>query len=110
MRISREGPTVSLRGSPTVSPITVASWVGEPLPSPSTPPASTNFFALSQAPPLLAVNRASITADIVAPISRPPAKLGPNMKPLTRGTPTARNTGSFISRSAPAAEIVIQRL
>ena len=26
------GPAVSLNGSPTVSPMTVASWAGEPLP------------------------------------------------------------------------------
>ncbi|CAB5020296.1 unannotated protein [freshwater metagenome] len=43
------GPAVSLKGSPTVSPMTVASCAAEPLPP--WLPSSTNFFALSQAPP-----------------------------------------------------------
>src|SRR5215212_8581479 len=45
----RAGPAVSLNGSPTVSPITVALWGSEFLP----PwwPSSTYFLALSQAPP-----------------------------------------------------------
>ena len=43
------GPAVSLKGSPTVSPMTAASCPGEPLP----PwwPSSMYFLALSQAPP-----------------------------------------------------------
>ena len=32
MRMLREGPEVSLKGSPTVSPTTVALWSSEPLP------------------------------------------------------------------------------
>src|SRR6266576_2555183 len=42
---------VSLNGSPTVSPMTVASWSGVPFCLSST---STIFLALSQAPPALA--------------------------------------------------------
>src|SRR5262249_25559213 len=51
-----DGPAVSLTGSPTVSPMTVAAWASEPLP----PwwPSSTSFLALSQAPPELARNTA----------------------------------------------------
>ena len=47
----RAGPAVSLKGSPTVSPITAALWASEPLP-PSWP-SSMYFLALSQAPPEL---------------------------------------------------------
>ena len=32
MRMFREGPEVSLKGSPTVSPTTAALWHSEPLP------------------------------------------------------------------------------
>ena len=32
MRMFREGPEVSLKGSPTVSPMTAALWHSEPLP------------------------------------------------------------------------------
>src|SRR5471032_1355030 len=46
------GPAVSLNGSPTVSPMIVASCAGEPLPP--WLPSSTSFLALSQAPPELA--------------------------------------------------------
>ena len=43
------GPAVSLKGSPTVSPVTAALWASLPLP----PwwPSSMYFLALSQAPP-----------------------------------------------------------
>gem|GEM_PF-2499958 len=51
-----EGPEVSLKGSPTVSPVTEALWASDPLysilPSMLTP-FSKDFFALSQAPPAL---------------------------------------------------------
>jgi len=33
MRMFREGPDVSLKGSPTVSPTTVALWASEPFPA-----------------------------------------------------------------------------
>ena len=46
---------VSLKGSPTVSPTTVAAWSGVPFSFRST---STIFFALSQAPPALAMKTA----------------------------------------------------
>ena len=46
---------VSLNGSPTVSPTTVAAWSGVFFILSSV---STIFFALSQAPPALAMNTA----------------------------------------------------
>ncbi len=59
------GPAVSLNGSPTVSPITVAAWASEPLP----PwwPSSTSFLALSQAPPELAKKTAISVPAAIAP-------------------------------------------
>ena len=53
------GPAVSLNGSPTVSPMTVAACASEPLPP--CLPSSTSFLALSQAPPELARNTAIST-------------------------------------------------
>ena len=38
MNMSKQGPTVSFKGSPTVSPITAASWAGEPFSEPSIAP------------------------------------------------------------------------
>ena len=62
MRMLMAGPEVSLRGSPTVSPVTAAAWVGVPFlttsPSMVSLPASTNFLALSQAPPELEAEKA----------------------------------------------------
>ena len=52
---------VSLNGSPTVSPITVASCRGVPFCFRST---STTFFALSQAPPAFAIKIASYRPKI----------------------------------------------
>ena len=49
IRIFIDGPEVSLNGSPTVSPTTVAECVSVPLPPKF--PFSTNFLALSHAPP-----------------------------------------------------------
>ena len=46
---------VSLKGSPTVSPTTVAAWSGVPFSRRST---STTFLALSQLPPAFAMNMA----------------------------------------------------
>ena len=48
IRIFIDGPEVSLNGSPTVSPTTVAACVSDPFPPKL--PFSTYFFALSQAP------------------------------------------------------------
>ena len=61
------GPAVSLNGSPTVSPMMVASWAGEPLPP--WVPSSTIFFALSHEPPELARKTA-----IRVPVAMVPAR------------------------------------
>ena len=57
IKILRDGPEVSLQGSPTVSPITVALCASDPFPPRF--PDSTYFFALSHAPPEFARNTAS---------------------------------------------------
>ena len=59
------GPAVSLNGSPTVSPTTVAACASEPLPP--WLPSSTSFLALSQAPPELARKMAIRTPVAMAP-------------------------------------------
>ena len=59
------GPAVSLNGSPTVSPMTVAACASEPLPPCA--PSSTTFLALSQAPPELARYTAISTPTAIAP-------------------------------------------
>src|SRR6185437_13514797 len=56
MRTWREGPAVSLKGSPTVSPTMAALWASERLPPYW--PVSMYFLALSQAPPPLFISMA----------------------------------------------------
>src|SRR5699024_5891463 len=75
MRMFSEGPEVSLKGSPTVSPTTAALWQSEPLP----PwwPASMYFFALSQAPPALDMNTAMAKPVTDTPPSSPTTPSGP---------------------------------
>ena len=65
-----DGPEVSLKGSPTVSPTTAAACVSEPLPP--NLPFSTNFLALSQAPPAFAIINARDTQPNSPPASIPP--------------------------------------
>ena len=65
-----DGPEVSLNGSPTVSPTTAALWGSDPLPPKC--PSSMYFFALSHAPPALAIMIASRTPEDRAPASIPP--------------------------------------
>ncbi len=64
---------VSLYGSPTVSPTTVASWRGVPFCFNST---STIFFALSQAPPALAMKIAWYSPNSAIEIRYPMKKYG----------------------------------
>ena len=58
IRMFRDGPVVSLKGSPTVSPITAAACESPPLASPGSLPDSMYFLALSQAPPAFDINNA----------------------------------------------------
>ena len=53
IRMFNDGPAVSLKGSPTVSPTTPALWESDPLPPKA--PRSIYFLALSHDPPELAI-------------------------------------------------------
>ena len=98
-----------MNGSPTVSPTTAALWASEPLPSPSISPFSIAFLALSQAPPALAISRASSTPVTVAPANMPPRAAAPSTRPTTTGAITAVRPGRIISLSAAAVEMSTQR-
>ena len=80
-----------------VSPITAALCSSDPLPAP--PPASIYFFALSQAPPELAINIASKNPVTRAPAKKPP-KASLFQNPITRGKTIANPPGSSISLNA----------
>ena len=58
MRIFKDGPEVSLNGSPTVSPTIHALWAKDPLPPKA--PSSIFFLALSHAPPAFAIKTAKV--------------------------------------------------
>ena len=103
IRMLIDGPEVSLKGSPTVSPTTAALWASEPLP-PSFRP-SMYFLALSQAPPLLAIKIAIITPLTSAPASRPPRLSTPSRKPTSKGATTAIMPGRIISFNAAVVEM-----
>src|ERR1700679_2801389 len=73
IRTWREGPAVSLKGSPTVSPTTAALWASDFLPPYL--PVSIHFLALSQAPPPLFMSMAMST-PVMVPTMRRPATAG----------------------------------
>ena len=91
------GPAVSLKGSPTVSPITVALCASEPLPPKC--PSSTNFFALSHAPPELERNTAIKVPVAIVPARKEPSAPIPKPKPTAIGVSTASKPGVANSRS-----------
>src|SRR5436309_3327133 len=79
-RMCRDGPAVSLNGSPTVSPTTAALCVGLPLPPYSH--VSMNFLALSHAPPPL-LSSVAMRMPAIVPTMRNDA---------TVSAPTRNNT------------------
>ena len=96
-------PDVSFSGSPTVSPMTAASWALLPLPHflcpPGVPrssmyfvnsPFSTHFLALSQAPPVLDWEMAICTPDVMPPASNPVTACTPNKYPAAMGPNTSK--------------------
>lgn len=83
IRMFKLGPEVSLNGSPTVSPTTVARWTSLPLPPKF--PSSTNFLALSHAPPAFAMKMASTKPEDNPPISNPMTPGTPNKSPVRMG-------------------------
>ena len=98
---------MSFKGSPTVSPTIACLCSSDSRESPSTPPTSMNFFALSQAPPALPVKSANMIAESVEPIRRPATKSGPKMKPEMTGNKTAKSAEPRISFSAPFEEMAM---
>lgn len=86
----RDGPEVSFRGSPTVSPTTAALWISDPFfttfPwSSLRAPLSIYFLALSQAPPVLAAEIANCTPLTNEPGKKPARIVGPKINPRARG-------------------------
>ncbi len=103
------GPLVSLRGSPTVSPQTAAVCSISPFLTidPSLPglrnssgrkrlPASTYFFALSHAPPVLEAENAIYIPETMLPASIPLTNLYPSRIPHKIGDRTTRAAGAII--------------
>merc|ERR1719388_516926 len=104
------GPEVSLRGSPTVSPVTAFLWAAEPfLWSGPRPPASMYFFELSHAPPVLLMEIANCTLETIAPERSPAVAFFPKPKPATSGERMTNAPGANISRSDASVEMRIQR-
>jgi hypothetical protein len=90
IKMFRAGPEVSFSGSPTVSPTTAALWISVPLVtllplSSIIAPLSIYFFALSQAPPVLAAEMAIWTPLTMAPGRNPARMVGPKAKPRIKG-------------------------
>ena len=95
MRMLSDGPEVSLKGSPTVSPTIQALWANEPLPPKA--PSSIFFLALSQAPPALAMKTASVKPPARPPTSSPSTPATPSTQPTTMGMMMASTDGIIIS-------------
>ena len=107
MRIFSDGPEVSLKGSPTVSPTIHALCAKEPLPPKF--PSSIFFLALSQAPPELAMKTAKVKPPAKPPTSNPKTPATPKMIPTTMGMIIASTDGMIISCWAARVEISTQR-
>mmetsp|Transcript_5154 Transcript_5154/g.15488 ORF Transcript_5154/g.15488 Transcript_5154/m.15488 type:complete len:245 (+) Transcript_5154:1796-2530(+) len=109
IKMFREGPEVSLSGSPTVSPMTAALWASVPFPPSmracSVLPASKYFLALSQAPPVLEAEMASWTPEMRAPTRTPARVLTPKRVPTTRGVKMTKAPGGPISAREACVEI-----
>mmetsp|Transcript_55815 Transcript_55815/g.120123 ORF Transcript_55815/g.120123 Transcript_55815/m.120123 type:complete len:229 (-) Transcript_55815:1884-2570(-) len=84
-KMSKEGPEVSLKGSPTVSPTTQALPTSDFL----IPNFSHNFLELSQAPPALPIITASMAALPMHPARRPITARAPTPRPTINGVRTA---------------------
>ena len=95
IRMLSDGPLVSLKGSPTVSPTIQALWANEPLPPKA--PSSIFFLALSQAPPALAMNTAKVKPPASPPTSSPSTPATPSTQPTMIGIRMARTDGITIS-------------
>jgi len=100
-KMFNDGPLVSFKGSPTVSPITAALCSGDPFfltyPLSVNYPDSMYFLALSQAPPALADETAIETPETKTPGKTPATAVGPNKIPTANGVPKTIIAGMNIS-------------
>ena len=100
IRMFKLGPLVSLRGSPTVSPITAALWMSLPFLTTTSPsfirPASMYFLALSHAPPVFEAETAICTPLTIAPGKNPSKAFGPKTNPRAKGV-----TVTYIKKYLP---------
>ena len=100
-RMFNDGPDVSFKGSPTVSPITAALCSSDPFFFTAlltvNYPLSMYFLALSQAPPTLADEIAIAIPETKIPGKTPATAVVPNKIPTTNGTPKQINPGKNIS-------------
>ena len=103
INIFKLGPDVSLNGSPTVSPTTVALCTS--LDFPPKFPSSTYFLALSHAPPAFAIKIANTNPADNPPTNNPITPDTPKNTPTTIGTIIANIDGKTISFCAPFVEI-----
>merc|ERR1719469_1228349 len=102
------GPEVSLKGSPTVSPVTAASCAGTFLPlsaASSETPLLMYFLQLSQAPPELDIEMASCTEETSEPVRMPNTACTPKKVPAIKGDPITSAPGAIISLSEALVEI-----
>ena len=65
------------------------------------------FFALSQAPPELADEKAIATPETTIPGKSPATAVGPNRIPIKNGVPNTITAGENISNSADLVAIEI---
>jgi len=101
IKIFKEGPEVSFKGSPTVSPTTAALCSSDPffLTSPKllvNYPLSIYFLALSQAPPEFALEIAIETPETSIPGKIPATAIGPKSNPIINGVPITIAAGANI--------------
>mmetsp|Transcript_41357 Transcript_41357/g.128890 ORF Transcript_41357/g.128890 Transcript_41357/m.128890 type:complete len:256 (-) Transcript_41357:996-1763(-) len=105
IRMFRAGPDVSLNGSPTVS----ATMQAFPMASFLMPSFSQSFFALSQAPPALAMAMARTQPETMEPARAPMRQRGPTTKPTMSGARMANMAGANISWMAARVARATQR-
>src|SRR5438445_364088 len=114
-RTCSEGPAVSLKGSPTVSPTTAAACASVRLPS-TLPASSVNwpdsmyFLALSHAPPPLLRTVASMTPAMVPTISIPAIASYPRISPTRMGVALGKRLGRVSDRVEAIGDLACLRL
>ena len=87
IKMLKDGPAPSFKGSPTVSPNTVAACVG--LPSSRKALASMLFLVLSHNAPPKVKNDDNNAVVQVPPRSIPPKARGPSINPINKDEPKA---------------------